>query len=119
MFEVIALVLLSQQPVQPFVEGVASYYTVESSGRVTASGERMHNEAMTCAMREGEFGDHFLVVADNGKSVVCRLNDRGPYVKDRVIDLSKAAMRRLAGRKGLVRVKVYHLGAAPARPPNS
>ncbi len=120
MFEVIALMLLSQQPVQPFVEGVASYYTVESSGVVTASGERMRDDVMTCAMRDGEFGDHFLVVADNGNSVVCRLNDRGPYVKGRVIDLSRTAMRKLAGRKGLVKVKVYHLGAAPpARPPNS
>ena len=80
---------------------------------MTASGERLRDEAFTCAMLDGVFGDYYLVVAENGKSVVCRLNDRGPYVKGRVIDLTKAAMRELHSKAGLVRVKVYHLGADP------
>ena len=108
-----AFVLLSHQPVQPVTQGVASYYTPTSSSALTASGERLHDDAFTCAMRDGEFGDYYLVVAEGGKSVVCRLNDRGPYVKGRVVDLSKAAMRKLHPRAGLVKVKVYHLGTDP------
>ena len=110
MFELVALMLLSQQPPEPFVQGVASYYTVSSSSRVTASGERMRDDAYTCAMKKGEFGTRYLVVADNGRSVVVKLNDRGPYVKSRVIDLSRAAIRALHPRSGLMKVKVYELG---------
>lgn len=113
LLEIMAFVLLSHQPLQPATEGVASFYTASSSSTMTASGERFEDDAFTCAMRQGEFGDYYLVVAENGRSVVCRLNDRGPYVKGRVIDLSKAAMRALHPRAGLVRVKVYHLGADP------
>lgn len=119
MFEVIAIMLLSQQPTlpipnfqAPFVEGKASYYTVQSSGSVTANGERMDDDAFTCAMRKGEFGEYFKVVAENGKSVNVRLNDRGPYVKGRVIDLSEAAMKALGGAH-LQRVKVYRIGKLP------
>lgn len=117
MFTVIAFVLLSQQPMQPVAEGLASYYTTASSGRITASGERLCDNTMTCAMRNGQFGDYYLVVAENGKSVVCRLNDRGPFVKNRVIDLSKSAMRQLHPKAGLLSVKVYRLGAE--RPENA
>lgn len=110
MFEVLVLVLLSQQPLEPVAQGVASYYTIESSGSRTASGETMCDEQFTCAMRTGKFGDYVLVVADNGKSVICRINDRGPYVKGRVIDLSEAAMRKLSRKAGLLNVTVYNLG---------
>lgn len=110
MFELVALLLLSQQPLQPVVEGMASYYTVAETSSRTASGEPFRNDAYTCAMNTGEFGQHFLVVAENGKSVVCRLNDRGPHVRNRVIDLSRAAMRKLDSRAGTLRVKVYPLG---------
>ncbi len=115
MFEIIALMLLSQQPLPPFVVGEASYYTVESSSRITASGERMDDNAYTCAMLDGEFGEYYLVVAQNGNSVVCRLNDRGPYVGDRVIDLSEAAMRKLDLNlsNGVLNVTVYRLGSNP------
>lgn len=113
MFEVMALVLLSQQPLQPVVEGWASYYTTRESSSITASGEPMVDSAFTCAMRKGKFGDYYLVVAENGRSVVCRLNDRGPHVKGRVIDLTRAAMRVLSPHRDLVRVKVYRLGSSP------
>lgn len=109
MVEIVVFMILSHQPVEPFVEGMASYYTVASSSQVTASGEPMRDTDYTCAMRQGAFGDHFLVVAENGRSVICRLNDRGPYVAGRVIDLSEPAMKAL-GAPGLVRVKVYRLG---------
>lgn len=113
LLEIMAFVLLSHQPLQPATEGIASFYTASSSSTITASGERFRDDAYTCAMRDGVFGDYYLVVAENGKSVVCRLNDRGPYVKGRVIDLSKAAMRKLHPKAGLVRVKIYHLGTDP------
>jgi len=110
MFPLVLLLLLSQQPVLPVAEGEASYYTVQSSSAVTASGERMRDDSLTCAMPDGEFGTYYLVVAENGNSVVCRLNDRGPYVKERVIDLSEAAMRALHHQAGTLRVQVYDLG---------
>ncbi len=120
MFEIVALMLLSQQPLQPVLEGEASYYTVQSSSAVTASGERLRDDSLSCAMREGEFGERFLVVTQDGKSVVVTLNDRGPFVDDRIIDLSEAAMRKLDPKKGLLHVKVYRLGAKkgvlPERP---
>ena len=113
MFELIALMMLSQQPIQPVVEGVASYYTVASSSGLTASGEPLRDDLDTCAMPDGIFGHYYLVLAENGNTVVCRLNDRGPYVKNRVIDLSFAAMRKLDGEAGLLKVQVYHLGPNP------
>jgi rare lipoprotein A len=118
MFEIIALMLLTQQPiqVQPVAEGVASYYTVASSGRYTASGENLNDSQLTCAMKNGVFGDFYMVVGENGKSVVCRLNDRGPKVRGRVIDLSRAAMRQLDGDADLMQVKVFHLGSRPPAP---
>lgn len=116
MFEVIAIMLLSQQPLMPVLEGKASFYTVASSGSVTASGERLKDTAFTCAMLQGDFGDSYTVVGENGKSVVVRLTDRGPYVKGRVIDLSKAAMEALGGEEHLMNVKVYRNADAPRAP---
>ena len=110
MFEVLALMLLSHQPLQPVVQGEASYYTVASSSRTTASGEVLDDRDFTCAMPDGEFGNYYLVTAENGNSVICRLNDRGPYVGNRVIDLSRAAMRELCPDSGTVEVSVYGLG---------
>ena len=108
------LIMMSQQPpppVDPFAEGWASYYTVASSSNLTASGEEMIDGKKTCAMRKGSFGERVLVVTESGRSVVCRINDRGPYVRGRVIDLSKAAMEKLGGvHRGVIRVKVYRIG---------
>ncbi len=113
MLEIIAFVLLSHQPIAPMAEGVASYYTIESAGARTASGERLDDQEYTCAMLDGEFGEYMLVVAENGRSVVCRLNDRGPFTRGRVIDLSRAAMRELHPTAGLLSVRVYRLGTHP------
>ena len=111
MVGLVALLFLSQQLIEPMAEGTASYYTVESSSWLTASGEPMRDDALTCAMPQGEFGTYVLVVAENGRSVICRLNDRGPYIQGRVIDLSEAAMRQLMDLEhGLLEVKVYKLG---------
>ena len=109
MFSVVAIMLFSQQPVIPVVEGIASYYNVASSSGLTASGEPMVDEAFTCAMRSGAFGSHYRITAENGRSVVVRLNDRGPYVKGRIIDLSEGAMRQLDPEAGLLRVRIERI----------
>ena len=110
MLQAVALLALFQHSVEPVAEGVATYYTVASSSDLTASGEPFSDDLFTCAMPEGTFGTYHLIVAENGRAVVCRLNDRGPFVKGRVIDVSRAAMRQLAGDDGMARVKVYELG---------
>jgi rare lipoprotein A len=81
--------------------GVASYYGSES-GSKTASGERFNQNAMTCAHRSLPFGTKLRVSA-GGRSVVVTVNDRGPFVRGRVLDLSKGAARAL-GMGGLARV---------------
>jgi len=118
MLELVAFMMLSQKPPSPVIDGVASYYTVASSSTLTASGETMRDDLLTCAMLTGEFGTYYRIVADNGRSVVVKLNDRGPYIDGRVIDLSKAAMRKLHPTSGLVNVEIYWLGKnPPGRPP--
>src|SRR5690606_4839443 len=73
--------------------GSASWYALTSK---TASGERMNPAAMTAAHRSLPFGSKLRVTNQkNGKSVVVRINDRGPFIKGRVIDLSKAAANQL------------------------
>jgi rare lipoprotein A len=82
--------------------GIASVY----SGGRTASGERMNPGAMTAAHRSLPFGTHVTVVnRRNGRTVVVRINDRGPFVRGRVIDLSPAAARAL-GVNGLAPVSL-------------
>ncbi|MET3660104.1 septal ring lytic transglycosylase RlpA family protein [Aquamicrobium ahrensii] len=73
--------------------GRASWYALHSK---TASGERMNPAALTAAHRTLPFGTRLKVTnKKNGKSVVVRINDRGPFVKGRVLDLSKAAANEL------------------------
>ena len=73
--------------------GVASFYGNES-GSQTASGERFNENAMTCAHRSLPFGTR-LRVTHGARSVVVTVNDRGPFVRGRVLDLSTAAARVL------------------------
>ncbi len=73
--------------------GRASWYALHSR---TASGEKMNPSAMTAAHRTLPFGTRVKVTnKKNGKSIVVRINDRGPFVKGRVLDLSKAAADQL------------------------
>lgn len=73
------------------VIGWASYY---KSGKVTANGERFNPNGLTAAHRSLPFGTKLLVTnLRNGKSVVVRVNDRGPFIKGRVIDLSLGAAK--------------------------
>ena len=71
--------------------GMASFYGNESGSR-TASGARFNQNAMTCAHRSLPFGTK-LRVTHRGQSVVVTVNDRGPFIKGRVLDLSTAAAR--------------------------
>jgi rare lipoprotein A len=73
--------------------GKASWYALRSK---TASGEMMNPAAMTAAHRSLPFGTKLTVTnPNNGRAVVVRINDRGPFTKGRVLDLSKAAAQRL------------------------
>jgi len=73
--------------------GMASYYGTES-GSHTASGQRMNSNAMTCAHRSLPFGTK-LRVTHGGQSVIVTVNDRGPFVRGRVLDLSTGAARAI------------------------
>jgi rare lipoprotein A len=73
--------------------GMASYYGNESGSR-TASGQRMNASAMTCAHRSLPFGTK-LRVTHGGQSVIVTVNDRGPFVRGRVLDLSTGAARAI------------------------
>ncbi len=77
-------------------EGVASFYGRSEHGGPTASGERFNMHAMTAAHRTAPLGSHMRVTnLKNGRSVVVRINDRGPFVRGRIIDLSQAAANEL------------------------
>jgi rare lipoprotein A len=76
--------------------GSASYYAAKFDGRRTASGERFDNDAMTAAHRTLPFGTQVRVTNPaNGRSVVVRINDRGPFTRGRLIDVSRAAADEL------------------------
>jgi len=88
--------------------GIASWYGKFFQGRTTASGEPYNQNAMTCAQRNLPLGSLLRVTnLRNNRSVVVRVNDRGPVPQDRVIDLSRAAAERLGfSHKGLAPVKI-------------
>jgi rare lipoprotein A len=73
--------------------GIASFYGNES-GSKTASGQRFNQNAMTCAHRSLPFGTK-LRVTHGSRSVVVTVNDRGPFIRGRVLDLSTAAARAI------------------------
>ena len=81
---------------QRMVDGQATYYGSRSHGRKTASGETFNKNEMVCAHRTLPFGTRVRVTnKKNGRSVVVRVIDRGPFGKGKVIDLSPAAARQL------------------------
>ena len=83
--------------------GMASYYGNESGSR-TASGQRMNANAMTCAHRSLPFGTK-LRVTHGGQSVIVTVNDRGPFIRGRVLDLSTGAARAISlTRAGVGRI---------------
>ena len=100
--------------------GKASFYAMKFSGRKTASGERLHHDSLTCAHRTYPFGTQLKVTNPaNGKSVIVRVTDRGPYVKGRIIDLSRRAAKELGiFSQGIATVVVqrYNPAIIPFKP---
>ena len=86
--------------------GKASYYADKYHGRQTASGERFNQNSLTAAHKTLDFDTWIKVTnINNGKSVVVKINDRGPFIKGRIIDLSKAAFSKIANpRLGVISV---------------
>lgn len=85
--------------------GIASVYSTES-GTGTSSGQKLNPRALTAAHRTLPFGTKVRVInKKNGRSVVVTINDRGPFVRGRVIDLTPAGARVL-GFSGLTRVEL-------------
>lgn len=81
---------------QDVQQGKASFYAQNFHGRKTASGERLHKDSLTCAHRYYPFGTLLKVYNPaNGKSVMVRVTDRGPFVRGRIIDLSWRAAKEL------------------------
>jgi rare lipoprotein A len=91
--------------------GLASYYARSLDGRQTASGEIYNENALTAAHPQLPFGTRLRVThVQSGRTVDIRVNDRGPFAKGRIIDLSYAAARELGMLKaGVVRVKIESL----------
>ena len=87
--------------------GLASYYAHRFHGRKTASGERFNMHAMTVAHKTLPFGTKLKVTCEStGKSVVVKVNDRGPFHGNRVLDLSYGAAKALGTvNKGVSKVK--------------
>ena len=87
--------------------GQASWYGAKHHGKKTASGERFNQHALTAAHRTLAFGTRVKVTnIRNNKSVTVRVNDRGPYSKGRIIDLSRAAANK---------IDMLNSGVAPVR----
>jgi rare lipoprotein A len=103
---------------EPLVEqhGIASYYADSLGGRKTANGTTFRQNRLTAASRDLPLGTMVTVTNEiNGKSVDVEINDRGPYVDGRVIDLSKSAAARIGMKeRGVAPVKVE---ARPSRQP--
>lgn len=88
-------------------EGLASFYGYRFAGRRTASGERFHADRLSAAHRTLPLHTKIrATVIATGKSVVLTINDRGPYVGRRILDLSEAAARVLG---------ILHTGVVPVR----
>lgn len=107
------------QSARDFVEtGVASWYGPGFHGKTTSNGERYNQNAMTAAHKLLPFGTRLRVInLENGKMTEVRINDRGPFVDSRIIDLSRAAARDLGMLgKGTARVRLIALenGREPA-----
>jgi rare lipoprotein A len=98
-------------------DGKVAWYGRKFAGRKTASGERFNPNAMTMAHKTLPFGTLVRVTnTKNGKSVVVRVNDRGPTTADRVGDLSQAAARKLRmTRAGVIDAKLEVVGKGKTR----
>ena len=94
--------------------GEASWYGPDFHGKITANGERYNMLLMTAAHQTLPFNTLVRVTnLDNGRTAVVRINDRGPFLKGRILDLSYTAARALgANSSGVIRVKLEVVGKA-------
>jgi rare lipoprotein A len=90
--------------------GMASYYAESYNGKKTANGEIYNSSALTAAHKTLPFGTKVKVTnLSNGKSVKVRINDRGPFVTGRIIDLTKKAAKKIdMVNAGVVKVKIRY-----------
>ncbi len=97
-------------------EGYASWYGGKFQGRQTASGEIFDTNKLTAAHKALPFNTHVKVTnLENGKSVVVRINDRGPFIEGRIIDLSRAGAKAIAMTgAGIARVRLDIVKTADA-----
>lgn len=104
-----------EENVHYHAEGLASWYGDSFHGRLTANGEVFDMTALTAAHPTLPMPSYVRVTnLQNGKSLVVRVNDRGPYHGNRIIDLSNTAARLLEFRNnGVARVRVEYVGRAP------
>lgn len=93
---------------QKVQRGKASYYAKKWTGRKTANGDQLHHDSMTCAHRKFPFGTLLRVTnLKNGRQVIVRVTDRGPFGRGRIIDLSWGAAKELDMiRAGVVPVTI-------------
>jgi len=92
-------------------KGKASYYADKYHGRMTASGEVFNQQAWSAAHQTLGFGSRVRVTnISNNKSVIVTINDRGPFIRGRIIDLSKKAFSQIASvKQGVIDVTVEQL----------
>ncbi len=112
---ILGLFLIASFGVQAIEEfGIASYYADAFHGRKTASGELYHKDKYTAAHKTLPYGTMIRVTRlDNKSSVTVRINDRGPYIKGRIVDLSKAAAKKLdliTDGKARVKIEILEKG---------
>lgn len=88
--------------------GIASFYSIKYQFRKTSSGERFNQLALTAAHRTLPFGTRVRVTnLKNNRSVVVKINDRGPFIDGRIIDLTRNAFSRIGNtEQGLIQVRI-------------
>lgn len=100
--------------------GKATYYSKRATGSRTSDGSRLHHDSLTCAHRTHPFGTKLKVTnLTNGKSVIVKVTDRGPYGRGRIVDLSYRAAREigmLSAGVVMVELQVYNESKIPLKP---
>ena len=120
-FIIAILTTLSLAPclAQKHQHGKASFYSKRATGARSASGQKIHHDSLVCAHRFYPFGTHLKVTnMSNGKSVVVKVIDRGPFGRGRIIDISWAAAKAIGMiAQGVASVKVERIdNPIPYRP---
>ncbi len=114
-FSVLSLLIYAQESDTILLKGKATYYSLRMHGRGTSSGEMYNKDSLICAHRTLPFGTRLRVInTGNGKEIMVRVVDRGPFVKKYVLDLSTAAARDLGFLgQGIANIEYCVLGPGP------